>query len=138
MWKKILYILGYWIYFIGEGATEALTWHADKKILSPDYYHTWRVVENLGLIIIILLLIFVKKVRNIWISILSAISGLALYEFVFCQIGYGDWKYQKTSLWFGIPHPSYKLWLIVFFISIIGIILIMIKGKKHSFPTYKG
>jgi Flp pilus assembly protein protease CpaA len=130
--KKIIYILGYWIYFIGEGVTEALTWQMDQKIINPDYYHLWRVVENLGLIIIILLLIFVKKVRNIWISILAATSGLALYEFVFRQVGYGDWKYYKSAPWLGIPNPNYQLWLVIFIISVIGIILIMFKNRKYN------
>ena len=130
MLKKILYILGYWIYFVGEGATEAFTWTMDTKPVSSDYYHLWRVIENSGLILLILLLIFVKKVRNIWISILAGISGLALYEFVYCRIAYQNWFYQKTSLWLGIPHPPYQFWLIIFFLSIIGMILIMIKEKK--------
>jgi hypothetical protein len=132
MFKKIIYTLGYWIYFIGEGTTEALTWNMDRNAIDPDYYHLWRIVENSGLIIIILLLIFTKKVRNIWLSILSATSGLALYEFIFRQIGYGDWKYYKSNLWLGIPNPNYQLWLGIFFISIIGIIIILFKNKKQA------
>ena len=130
MLKKIFYILGYWIYFTGEGVTEALTWTMDTKPVSSDYYHLWRVVENSGLILLILLLIFVKKVRNIWISILAGISGLALYEFVYCRVAYQNWFYQKSSLWLGIPHPPYQFWLVLFILAVIGIIIILIKNKK--------
>ncbi len=131
MFKKILYILGYWIYFVGEGATEALTWNMDRDAINPRYYHSWRIVENLGLIIIILLLIFTKKVRNIWISILATSSGLAIYEFVFRQIGHGSWKYYKPETWFGIANPNYQIWLGILFISLIGIMLLLIKNKSY-------
>lgn len=130
MFKKISYIMGYWIYFVGEGVTEALTWSSNQNSINPDYYHLWRLVENLGLILLILLLIFAKEVRNIWISILAAISGLALYEFVYCKVAYQNWFYQKTSLWIGIPHPPYQFWLIVFLLSLIGIMIILFKDKK--------
>ena len=46
LWKKLLYILGFWIYFLGEGITEAYTWMDYKN---PDIYHLWRVVEWIGL-----------------------------------------------------------------------------------------
>ena len=123
MYKKILYVLGYWIYFVGEGCTEAMTWMSVK---SPNVYHMWRIVENFGLILLILLLIFpkiIKKTWNtFWISVFATTSGLALYEFAFSQYKYGTWKYQKTSEWFGISHPSYIFWLIVIIVSIIMII----------------
>ncbi|OQX71605.1 hypothetical protein B6D52_00895 [Candidatus Parcubacteria bacterium 4484_255] len=142
MCKKILYILGYWIYFIGEGCTEAMTW---MSIKDADVYHVWRVVENFGLILLILLLIFSKAIKKtwntFWVSIFATISGLGLYEFAFSQYKYGTWRYQKTSRWFGISHPSYNFWLIVIIISIIMIIYLFhkdagrqnFKQEKHLF-----
>jgi len=132
MLKKILYILAYWIYFVGEGVTEAFTWTMNTNPVGSGLYHLWRVVENFGLIFLILLLIFIKEVRNIWISILAAISGLALYEFIYCRVAYQDWFYQKTSLWLGIPHPSYQFWIILFFLAVIGIIIILSKDRKNG------
>jgi len=130
---KILYILGYWIYFTGEAITETFTFKAASNtsiILDSYYYHAWRLTENLGLIIIILLLIFTSKVRNFWLSIFSASSGLAIYELLMRKVGYNDWTYQKTSTWLTLHHPSYILWVIALIISIISIILILVKDKN--------
>jgi len=110
-----------------------MTW---MSIKDSSIYHRWRIVENLGLIILILLLIFSKAIKKswntFWISIFATTSGLGLYEFVFSQHKYGTWKYQKVSKWFGIPHPSYIFWLIVIIISIIMIIYLFYKEAKSK------
>ncbi len=133
MFLKLLYVLGYWIYFIGESITETFTFKPVDNtniILDPYYYHAWRLTEGIGLSIIILLLIFNSKVRSFPLSFFSASSGLAIYEFLMRKVGYNDWTYQKTSTWFKLHHPSYKLWIIVLIISIISIIYLMIKNRN--------
>ena len=125
---QILYVLSFWVYFIGEGATEGLTWWTDRntlKKLHPQRYHISRIIENLGLIGIILLLTFIKADLSIWIALLAACSGLCLYEFVFCHFSYNDWKHQKTSKWMGIPHPGWQVWMVIFILSSSGLVYLI-------------
>lgn len=124
---QILYVLSFWVYFIGEGITEGLTWKCDryKDSINSFKYHFWRVVENLGIVGIIFLLIFTKANLGIWIALLSASSGLCIYEFCFCSASYGNWKHKKTSKWFGVSHWSWQTGIIIILLSTAGLIFLI-------------
>jgi hypothetical protein len=110
------------IYFIAEGITEGYTWGASDNIfeIEPRTYHIYRLIENIGIIGLVLVFVFV----NIWQILALVITGLALYEMAFCYIRYGNALYNKTSKWFGIPHPPGKFWVWVLIIGI-GIYLMV-------------
>ena len=121
-----LLILAYWIYFIGEGYTEGLTWKANWTSwkIHPRTYHIWRLVENLGVTGALFLTYYLHPSNWLIVSLLSAVSGLVLYERLFCVARYDDFFYQKTSKWFGISHL--KVWLEIVLFIVTTIILIFI------------
>jgi len=132
IWRKILYVLSFWIYFMATGVTEAMTW---KGNINPDIYHYWRAVEWAGLIALFISFLLVNGIQKTWenlkIAICATISGVGIYELVFCKTAYGDWMYHKTSRWLFISeHPSNWFWIGLIIVCSIFII-IMIRSKKN-------
>ena len=117
----ILFVVCVWLYFIAEGVTEGFTWSVNRT-MTPDMYHVFRLGENLGILGAFLI---VRSVSiPFWVLLLSMSSGLALYELAFNKTKYNEFLYNKTSTWFGIPHPKGWVWLCVFLVSV----FIMVKG----------
>ena len=123
-----LLILAYWIYFIGEGYTEGLTWKANwtSYKINPRTYHIWRLVENLGVTGALFITYYCHPENWLIVSLLAAVSGLVIYERLFCLARYDDFLYQKTSKWFGVTHPPVGLELILFTLSVIMILTLTI------------
>ena len=121
-----LLILAYWIYFIGEGYTEGLTWKANWTSwkINPRTYHIWRLVENLGVTGALFLTYYLHPSSWLIVSLLSAVSGLVLYERLFCVARYDDFFYQKTSKWFGISHL--KVWQELTILTISAVVMIVV------------
>ena len=120
---QIILILFYWLYFIFEGTTEAsIWWHHNKKI-NPKIYHIYRLLENLGIIGIILIIGFFQPDNWFLISIFSAISGLFLYERFFTLVTQNNFWFTKKWYWkvwkFNIPYPPVWVQVILFWISIL-------------------
>jgi len=123
-----LLILTYWIYFVGEGITEGLTWKANwiAYLISPRTYHIWRIVENLGVTGALFIIYYCHPENWLIVSLPAMVSGLIIYERLFCVARYNDFFYQKTSKWFGFPHPPVGLELILFTLSVIMILTLTI------------
>ena len=122
-----LLILAYWIYFLGEGITESMTWKANWTawLITPRTYHIWRLIENLGVIGALFLTYYFHPSNWLIISLLSAVTGLVIYERVFCLVRYNNFWHQKTSKYFCFNHPKVWLEVVLFVIAFIGLIIII-------------
>lgn len=110
-------IIFIWLYSIFEGLTEAFTW--DRKV-SESKYHIWRIGENIG---IIGALLWIRSHQiPLYILGIYFLSGLSLYEMTYSWQKYKNPLYNKTSKWLGISHPKGWVWLVIFILSLIGII----------------
>ena len=125
---RILLILAYWLYFLGEGVTEGLTWKMGWEDFTANSrtYHTWRVVENLGLIGVILLIGFVHPANWLIISLLSAVGGLIIYLRCFSYGRHDNFWHHSQSEWFGISKPNITIQIVIFIISVVSLGYILI------------
>jgi len=111
-----LFIIFVWMYFMGEGVTEGFTWRDLTYIMSPDEYHIWRLVENLGVLGAVYCYGVLEHYHWIFYT-LTILSGLSVYEMAYNVTRYKKLLYNKTSKWFFIPHPPGWFWLALFIIS---------------------
>lgn len=81
--------------------------------------------------------LFLFKLSNEWLwSLLFVICvnvvGIVIYEFRYCYLAYGDWKFHKEWGWkiklFGkiktIAYPKWGYWILIAIINLIGVIFI--------------
>lgn len=109
IWKVLFLFFG-WIYFIFEGITEAIATKENPNLkteIQQDNYHGYRAFEMAGIFFSVLVVMLAAGFY-FWIPTLILVcgSGLGLYEMAFSWWSYDNPLFNKTSKWFGIPHPK--------------------------------
>ena len=114
---EIAFFLAVLIYFHFESLTEQFTW---KRGIKTRTYHQWRVMENIGALAGVILFSYIQ---NYWILLLSITAGLSWYEILWNIRMYENILHQKHGNWNGISYPKGWMWVLLFAISLIGLIL---------------
>jgi len=81
--------------------------------------------------------LFLWKLSNEWLwSLIFVIStnivGIVIYEFRYCYLAYGSWRFHKTwgwkiKLWKKIkiiPYPLWWQWILIGLVNMVGVIII--------------
>ena len=107
-----------WLYWIFEGLTEAIATDDNPNLYTKkqqDRYHIFRLVETLSIFGIIWLI----NGSFPLFAVRYSVSGIALYEFAFSWLKYGNPLHNKKSKWFFIPHPKGWMWIVIFIIGLL-------------------
>lgn len=142
----LIYFLGTWLYYLGEGKTEYFTWKWIAPIThDAPRYHAWRfLVEDMGRRIpSLLFLVLLWKWYGVILFVLAELSGGMLYFFHFCLNMYDSISYPPGKTWrikifkwipiyggkiYHIHYPKTWVFIVTFFVSIALYLLIFI-GK---------
>lgn len=128
---EILFTLAEVIYFHFESLCQQFTF---TRTAGGKKYHSWRIGENLGIIIAVhILLIIVKRLDLLPLFWLSTSMGLAWYEIFWNHNMYGSIWHQKEGYWdakflifnIKIRHPKGWFWVALFITCLIVRILII-------------
>ena len=115
------------LYWLVDALLQVHIWSTPEE--NPNLFHKYRAIHTIiGIVIQMIFAFYIYNVKGIWIILSSHIIGISLYEFLYCQVKYGDWKYYKEWGYkvfkLTIKYPRWYVFVLLIIASVVGLFLL--------------